>query len=81
MATCPKCGCELKQMNMLFVVSPAGWRKFDKKALRSKELRISGARRTMLWCDDCGYHFDLLASTDEDLYFIRGELVDEAPEM
>ena len=64
MITCPKCGEPLWQMNMLFVVSPAGWRKFDKTALRCKELRISGARRTSLWCDDCGYHFNFLKGED-----------------
>lgn len=74
MATCPKCGGKLWQMNMLFIVSPAGWKKFDKKALRSKELRISGARRTMLWCDDCGYHYDLLKAAGPETAAERNHL-------
>lgn len=55
---CPNCFKPLKQMNLLFVVTPAGWVKFDKTGLRSKEVHISGAKAgTTVWCDNCGAVF------------------------
>lgn len=56
---CPRCAEPMEQVVKVFVTSPAGWRRFDKTGIRSKQVKIGFASEDLIYCPSCGFKVEL----------------------